>query len=66
MLRLTFHTGWVKSRIFSSGNVVTGENQLTTQALLDGASKGRDSKGIVYVYPSGNGGRNQVKEKEKL
>ncbi|XP_069944853.1 furin-like protease kpc-1 isoform X3 [Cherax quadricarinatus] len=38
------------------GTKVEGPGRLAKQAFLEGVTKGRDGKGIVYVWASGNGG----------
>lgn len=59
---LSFHSQHVQ--IYSNswgpnddGMTLEGPGPLASKALLDGATKGRDSKGSIFVYASGNGGR---------
>jgi len=39
------------------GRTVDGPAKLAIKAFLDGATKGRDGKGNIFVWASGNGGR---------
>lgn len=39
------------------GKTVDGPGKLTKQAFIDGTEKGRDGKGSIFVWASGNGGR---------
>lgn len=38
------------------GRTVEGPKRLTQEALLQGVTKGRQGKGVIYVWASGNGG----------
>jgi len=38
------------------GKTVDGPRELTLQAMRDGVNKGRDGKGSIYVWASGDGG----------
>ncbi|KAK6179824.1 hypothetical protein SNE40_012095 [Patella caerulea] len=39
------------------GHTVEGPGRLATQAFKNGVTKGRNGKGVIYVWASGNGGR---------
>lgn len=39
------------------GKTVDGPGRLTKQAFIDGTEKGRNGKGSIFVWASGNGGR---------
>lgn len=39
------------------GKTVDGPGELATRAFLEGISKGRSGKGSIFVWASGNGGR---------
>ena len=39
------------------GKTVDGPGRLTKQAFIDGAKNGRNGKGSIFVWASGNGGR---------
>ncbi|CAM1297206.1 FURIN (predicted) [Pycnogonum litorale] len=41
------------------GKTVEGPDELTTEAFIDGISKGRNGLGSIFVWASGNGGRNE-------
>ena len=38
------------------GKTVDGPRELTLQAMRDGVNKGRNGKGSIYVWASGDGG----------
>jgi subtilisin family serine protease len=40
-----------------NGEVVDGPGPLTRQAFINGATRGRNGRGSIYVWASGNGGR---------
>jgi furin len=59
---LSFNTNYID--IFSAswgpsddGKTVEGPGRLTSLAFLKGINEGRDKKGVIYVWASGNGGR---------
>ncbi|KZS04479.1 Amontillado [Daphnia magna] len=39
------------------GKTVDGPGELATRAFIEGVTKGRDGKGSIFVWASGNGGR---------
>ncbi|XP_050428302.1 furin-like protease 1 isoform X2 [Adelges cooleyi] len=39
------------------GKTVDGPGELATRAFIEGISKGRDGRGSIFVWASGNGGR---------
>ena len=39
------------------GKTVDGPGRMATQAFLQGIAKGRGGKGSIFVWASGNGGR---------
>lgn len=39
------------------GRTVEGPGTITQQALIKGASEGRNGKGVIYAWASGNGGK---------
>jgi len=41
------------------GKTVDGPARLAIEAFLDGATNGRNGKGNIFVWASGNGGRYQ-------
>ncbi|XP_072938267.1 neuroendocrine convertase 1-like [Epargyreus clarus] len=56
---------WDKVDIYSAswgpsddGKTVEGPGRLAVEAIKRGISRGRDGKGIIYVWANGNGGRN--------
>ena len=38
------------------GKTVDGPKRLAQEALMNGATRGRQGKGVIYVWASGNGG----------
>ncbi|KAL0870759.1 hypothetical protein ABMA27_005693 [Loxostege sticticalis] len=57
---------WDKVDIYSAswgpsddGRTVEGPGRLATEAFERGVTKGRDGKGIIYVWANGNGGSNK-------
>lgn len=41
------------------GKTVDGPGEMATKAFIDGVTKGRGGKGSIFVWASGNGGREQ-------
>lgn len=41
------------------GKTVDGPGEMATKAFIDGVTKGRSGKGSIFVWASGNGGREQ-------
>ncbi|XP_049872049.1 furin-like protease 1 isoform X2 [Pectinophora gossypiella] len=41
------------------GKTVDGPGELATRAFIEGVTKGRNGKGSIFVWASGNGGREQ-------
>lgn len=41
------------------GKTVDGPGELATRAFIEGVTKGRNGKGSIFVWASGNGGRDQ-------
>ncbi|RXG58688.1 Furin-like protease 1, isoform 1-CRR, partial [Armadillidium vulgare] len=41
------------------GKTVDGPGQLATRAFIEGVSRGRNGKGSIFVWASGNGGRDE-------
>ncbi|CAL4066186.1 unnamed protein product, partial [Meganyctiphanes norvegica] len=41
------------------GKTVDGPGQLATRAFIEGITRGRNGKGSIFVWASGNGGRDQ-------
>ncbi|KAL3289645.1 hypothetical protein HHI36_023054 [Cryptolaemus montrouzieri] len=41
------------------GKTVDGPGELATRAFVEGVTKGRNGKGSIFVWASGNGGRDQ-------
>lgn len=41
------------------GKTVDGPGEMATKAFIDGVTKGRNGKGSIFIWASGNGGREQ-------
>lgn len=41
------------------GKTVDGPGEMATKAFVDGVTKGRNGKGSIFIWASGNGGREQ-------